>query len=94
MYDRGSYVCIASDAMFADAIFGGKLDPDSDADFNLYNYETGQTKSAVGIVTGLISELKRKITEYELEKVIWIVHWALHLLCRKDPDPRKKTKQQ
>ena len=46
--------------MFADAILGGKLDPKSDEDFNLYNYETVHTKSAVGSITGLRSELERK----------------------------------
>ena len=30
------------------------------------------------------------ISEFELESEIWRVHWELHLLCRKDPDPRKE----
>ena len=28
------------------------------------------------------------ITYYELEKKIWEIHWKMHVLCRKDPDPR------
>ena len=28
------------------------------------------------------------ITFYELEKKIWDTHWKMHVLCRKDPDPR------
>ena len=29
------------------------------------------------------------ITYYDLEKKIWETHWKMHVLCRKDPDPRK-----
>ena len=28
------------------------------------------------------------ITYYDLEKEIWETHWRMHVLCRKDPDPR------
>lgn len=28
------------------------------------------------------------ISYYELEKKIWETHWRMHVLCRKDPDPR------
>ena len=28
------------------------------------------------------------ITYYDLEKKIWETHWKMHVLCRKDPDPR------
>ena len=28
------------------------------------------------------------ISYYELEKKIWETHWKMHVLCRKDPDPR------
>ena len=28
------------------------------------------------------------ITYYDLEKKIWETHWRMHVLCRKDPDPR------
>ena len=70
MHDRGSSVYIASDAMFADAILGGKLDPKSDEDINLYNYETVQTKSAVGSATGLRSELERKIEREHPESLL------------------------
>lgn len=29
------------------------------------------------------------ISTYDLEKAIWDAHWKLHILARKDPDPRK-----
>ena len=29
------------------------------------------------------------ISTYDLEKAIWDDHWKLHILARKDPDPRK-----
>ena len=28
------------------------------------------------------------ITYYDLEKKIWETYWKMHVLCRKDPDPR------
>ena len=31
------------------------------------------------------------ITYYDLEKKIWETHWKMHVLCRKDPDPRKSA---
>ena len=41
--------------------------------------------------TGLQTALNwptRTISYYELEKQIWETHWKMHVLCRKDPDPR------
>ena len=70
MHNSGSIVYIASDAMFADAVLEGKLDPKSDEDFNLYNYETLQTKSVVGSVTGLRSELSRTIEREHPESLL------------------------
>ena len=70
MHDSGSIVYIDSDAMFADVVLGGKLDPKSDEDFNLYNYETLQTKSVVGSVTGLRSELSRTIEREHPESLL------------------------
>jgi hypothetical protein len=32
------------------------------------------------------------ITYYDLEKNIWDTNWKMHVLCRKDPDPRKSEK--
>jgi len=29
------------------------------------------------------------ITSCDLEKKIWETHWKMHVLCRKDPEPRK-----
>lgn len=28
------------------------------------------------------------ISSYDLEKKIWETHWKMHIICRKDPDPR------
>ena len=28
------------------------------------------------------------IRSYDLEKKIWETHWKMHVICRKDPDPR------
>ena len=28
------------------------------------------------------------ISKKELEKIIWDTHWKMHVICRKDPDPR------
>lgn len=28
------------------------------------------------------------ISSYDLEKSIWETHWKMHVICRKDPDPR------
>ncbi|KXJ11202.1 hypothetical protein AC249_AIPGENE25438, partial [Exaiptasia diaphana] len=38
-------------------------------------------KSALGWTSDVI-------TYYELEKAIWNTHWRMHVLCRKDTDPR------
>ena len=70
MHDSGKIIYIASDAMFADAILGGKLDPKSDSDFNLYNYETVATKSEVGATTGMRSEAGRAIEREHPESLI------------------------
>ena len=70
VHDNGDTVFVASDSMFADAVLGGKLDPKSDTEFNLYNYETVFTKSEVGKVTGLRSELERKIEREHPESLL------------------------
>ena len=70
VHDNGHKVYVASDSMFADAVLGGKLDPKSDSDFNLYNYETIWTKSEVGTTTGLRSELNRKIEREHPESLL------------------------
>lgn len=33
--------------------------------------------------------LSSTISTYDLEKKIWETHWKMHVLCRKDPDPRR-----
>ena len=81
MYDNGKTVYVASDAMFADAILGGKLDPKSDNDFNLYNYETIFTESKVGATTGLRSELKRVIEREHPESLIPAVPTCNFIPC-------------
>ena len=37
------------------------------------------------VACGLDSTL---ISQKELEKLIWETHWKMHVICRKDPDPR------
>ena len=59
--DSGNTVYVASDSMFADAVHGGKLDPKSNGDFSLYNYQTIYTKSEVESDSGLRSGVERKI---------------------------------
>ena len=81
MHDDKKTVYIASDAMFADAILGGKLDPKSDSDFNLYNYETVQTKSKVGATTGLRSELNPVIEREHPESLIPAVPTCNFIPC-------------
>ena len=62
-----------------------------------YNHILDNVASHNDFPTPLPAALKKslnwpsnKITEYDLEKEIWRVHWELHLLCRKDPDPQKE----
>jgi hypothetical protein len=88
MQDTGRTFYVASDSMFAHAILGGKLDPKSDSDFNLYNYETVATKSEVGKNTGMRSEVGRKVEREHPESLIpaiptdHFVHCANHMFDR------------
>lgn len=47
--------------MFANAILGGGLDPESNDNFSVYTFETTSTRSDVGESTGVRSELQRQI---------------------------------
>ena len=37
---------------------------------------------------GALGWSSNSISYYELEKKIWETNWKMHVLCRKDPDPR------
>lgn len=70
MFDNGHQIYLSGDAKFFDNLLGGGLDPTSDDAFNMYNYETKQTRSDVGCNTGLRSELGRKIEREHPESLL------------------------
>ena len=65
---------------------------------SVYNYILDNVASRKAFPTPLTAAPQKAlgrtspvISEYELESEIWRVHWELHLLCRKDPDPHKES---
>ena len=70
MFDNGHQIYLSGDAKFFDNLLGGGLDPTSEDAFNMYNYETKQTRSDVGHNTGLRSELCRKIEREHPESLL------------------------
>ena len=70
MLDKGHKIYLSADAKFSDNLLGGGLDPTSDDAFNMYNYETKQTRSEVGCQSGLRSEIGRKIEREHPESLL------------------------
>ena len=60
MFQNNHQIFVAADAMFAEAILSGDLDPKSTDSFNMFNFETFQTRSQVG-ESGLRSGVNREI---------------------------------
>ena len=55
MISKGHKIFVSSDSKFSDNLLGGGLDSTSTDSFNMYNYETKDTRSIVGDSTGFRS---------------------------------------
>ena len=63
MFDNGHQIYLSGDAKFFDNLLGGGLDPTSEDAFNMYNYETKQTRSDVGPTLVLDLSFAEKLNE-------------------------------
>ena len=70
MMTRGHQIFISCDSKFSDNLLGGGLDSTSTDSFNMYNYETKETRSDVGNSTGFRSEVGRTIEREHPESLL------------------------
>ena len=70
MMTRGHKIFISCDSKFSDNLLGGGLDSTSTDSFNMYNYETKETRSDVGNSTGFRSEVGRTIEREHPESLL------------------------
>lgn len=77
----GHKTFVASNNMFANAIFGGGLDPKSDDNFSIYAFETTLTRSEVGKNSGVRSELKCQIEQEHPESLLSAIPVSPYIPC-------------
>ena len=70
MMSRGHKIFLSCDSKFSDNLLGGGLDPTSTDSFNMYMYETKDTRSDVGNTSGFRSELGRTIEREHPESLL------------------------
>jgi len=70
MISKGHKIFVSSDSKFSDNLLGGGLDSTSTDSFNMYNYETKDTRSIVGDSTGFRSEVGRTIEKEHTESLL------------------------
>lgn len=88
MISRGHKIFVSSDSKFSDNLLGGGLDSTSTDSFNMYTYETKDTRSIVGDSTGFRSEVGRTIEREHPESLLpslptsWYIPDGNHCFCR------------
>ena len=70
MIDSGHKIYTSCDSKFSDNLLGGGLDPTSSDAFSMYTYETKDTRSQVGNITGFRSEVGRTIEREHPESLL------------------------